>query len=58
VLDRTTVCIDDPSSFTQRAMVRHHLHTAFCTAHICCIVQIETYCALINSRHRLPLLKT
>jgi hypothetical protein len=25
-LDRTTVCIDDPSSFTQRAMVRAAAH--------------------------------
>jgi hypothetical protein len=39
-LDRTTVCIDDPSSFTQRAMVRSFCRVAFCIATACCTLRL------------------
>jgi hypothetical protein len=43
-LDRTTVCIDDPSSFTQRAMVRKDFYSP------CCLAQIVVCMALIRSQ--------
>jgi hypothetical protein len=47
-LERTTVCIDDPSSFTQRAMVRTaaHLHISSHTFTCAC------YTLLLERRSR------